>query len=81
MLNLFITRQQFRQIERGSNLTDSLTGGAGSGDVVKKVVQKVIDRLVIEHLDTLIDNPFDLPVRLTEQPLERDRGFKATILQ
>ena len=66
MLDLLIARQQFREIERGADFTDTLTGVARASNVVQKIIQKIGDRMFVEGLDSFINHQFDLPVRLSQ---------------
>ena len=66
MLDLLIARQQFREIERGADFTDTLTGVARARNVIQKIIQKIGDRMFVEGLDAFINHQFDLPVRLSQ---------------
>ena len=81
IFDLLVARQQFGQVERGADLADAFPGSARAGDVIKQVVDQVVDRVFFEGEQALIDDVLDLPVRLTEQPLDRDRGFETAVTQ
>ena len=81
VLHLLVARQQFGEIKRRTNLADAFAGGARSRNVIKQVVEEIVDRVLVEGLDALVDHELDLPVRLRQQALQRNRRFEPAILQ
>ena len=81
MLHLFVTRQQLSQVERRANFANTLTGGAGTRDVIQEIVQQVVNRMRVVNLQAAIDDVLDLPVALSQQALQRNRCVEATVQQ
>ena len=81
VLHLLVARQQFGEVKRRTNLADAFARGARSRNVIKQVVEEIVDRVLVEGLDALVDHELDLPVRLRQQALERNRRFEPAILQ
>ena len=81
MLYLLVTRQQLGQIEGGTDFADAFARRARARNVVKKVVQQVVDRVLVERFNALVDQPLDLAIGLPKQPFQRDRGFQPAVLQ
>ena len=72
-----VDRQQLGELERGAHGGDAAAGGRCAGDVVQQVVQQIDRRiLAVAGLAEFVQC-LDLPVRLSQQSLQRRAAFQS----
>ena len=81
MFDLLVARHELFEIEGRANATDAFAGRRRTRDVIQQVIQEVVDGTLLVGKQTLVDDVLELPVRLAEQALERNRSFEAAVLQ
>ena len=77
VLDRIVDRQQLGELERGAHGGNAAAGGRCAGDVVQQVVQEIDRRiLAVAGLAEFIQS-LDLPVRLSQQSLQRRAAFQS----